>query len=142
LFPGSDQSDRNLTDCDTGFFRDTTHIIVDQDNSFKPFRAYIDDLTEATMVPLPFRSPNLNAFLECHMRSMKSKCLNRMIFFGRKSLERTLREYTAHYHHERNHQGLENQIIDLDKKVGQVNGDAQCRERLGGMLRYYYRDAA
>jgi putative transposase len=136
------QMARNLTDCESGFFRNTTHIIVDRDNSFKPFRSYIDNLTEAQMVPLPFRSPNLNAFLERFMRSMKSECLNRMIFFGRNSLERALKEYTAHYHHERNHQGLENQIIDPDESVGQMVGDVHCRERLGGMLRYYYRDAA
>jgi hypothetical protein len=53
-----------------------------------------------------------------------------------------LKEYTAHYHYERNHQGLENQIIDPDENVGQMIGEIQCRERLGGMLRYYYRDAA
>jgi putative transposase len=136
------QMARNLTDCEAGFFKDTTHIIVDQDSSFKPFRSYIDDLTEAKMVPLPFRSPHLNAFLERYMRSIKSECLNRMIFFGRKSLERALKEYTAHYHHERNHQGLENQIIDPDENLGQMIGDIHCRERLGGMLQYYYRDAA
>lgn len=76
------------------------------------------------------------------MRSIKSECLNRMIFFGENSLRRAVREYLSHYHRERNHQGLENKIIDPDEEVGQIAGKNECRERLGGMLRYYYRDAA
>ena len=68
--------------------------------------------------------------------------LDRMIFFGRDSLESALKEFTAHYHGERNHQGLGNCLIDPGGEVGQKIGEVQCRERLGGMLRYYYRDAA
>jgi hypothetical protein len=76
------------------------------------------------------------------MRSLKSECLDRMIFFGRRSLERALKQFVAHYHLERNHQGLENRIIDSGAEVGREIGEIQCRERLGGMLRYYYREAA
>ncbi len=132
----------NLTEFESGFFKNTSHIIVDGDNSFKPFNSYIDNMTKAKMVPLPFRSPNLNAYIERFMRSMKSECLNRMIFFGQRPLERALKEFATHYHHERNHQGMENQIIDPDTEVGQELGQIKCRERLGGQLRYYYRDAA
>ncbi len=76
------------------------------------------------------------------MRSMKSECLDRMIFFGRRSLERALREFVVHYHGERNHQGLGNRIIEPGEEVGRTTEGVTCRERLGGMLRYYYRKAA
>jgi putative transposase len=65
-----------------------------------------------------------------------------MIFFGRRSLERALKQFVTHFHKERNHQGLENRIIDPGDEVGREIGDVQCNERLGGMLRYYYRIAA
>ena len=62
--------------------------------------------------------------------------------FGERSLRRTALEFIAHYHQERNHQGLENRLIKPESQVGQVDGEIECRERLGGMLRYYYRRAA
>ena len=65
-----------------------------------------------------------------------------MLFFGERSLRNGIREFLDHYHRERNHQGLGNQLIDGGEEVGCVKGDVRCRERLGGMLRYYYRDAA
>ena len=65
-----------------------------------------------------------------------------MIFFGEKSLRRAVNEFIEHYHEERNHQGLGNQIIEPAGEVGAVAGKIECRERLGGMLKYYYRDAA
>ena len=76
------------------------------------------------------------------MRSMKSECLNKFIFFGEKSLRRAVKEFAQHYHSERNHQGIDNNIIDPGDEVGRGIGDVQCNERLGGMLKYYYRDAA
>jgi hypothetical protein len=57
-------------------------------------------------------------------------------------LERALKQFVAHYHLERNHQGMENRIIDPGAEVGREIGEVQCRDRLGGMLRYYYREAA
>ena len=65
-----------------------------------------------------------------------------MIFFGEKSLHRAVDAYIAHYHAERNHQGLDNRIIEPGNEVGNDTGKIECRERLGGMLRYYYREAA
>jgi hypothetical protein len=76
------------------------------------------------------------------MRSIKEECLDRMIFFGKHSLRNAVREYLAHFHAERNHQGLDNRIIDPGEEVGAVAGTIHCRERLGGMLRYYHRNAA
>ena len=65
-----------------------------------------------------------------------------MISFGEKSLRRAVNEFIEHYHGERNHQGLDNEIIEPGDEVGAVAGKIGCRERLGGMLKYYYRDAA
>ena len=65
-----------------------------------------------------------------------------MIFFDERSLSRAIREYLAHYHEERNHQGLDNRLIDPSKNVGHDAGEITHRDRLGGMLRYYYRQAA
>ena len=99
-------------------------------------------MTDTDVVLLPPRSPNLNAHLERYMRSLKSECLDRMIFFGQRSLERALKQFVTHYNTERNHQGLGNRIIDPGDEVGEGDGDVRCRERLGGMLRYYHREAA
>ena len=65
-----------------------------------------------------------------------------MIFFGEKSLRRAVTTYLKHYHAERNHQGLDNKIIESGSEVGIGIGKIECRERLGGLLKYYYRDAA
>ena len=65
-----------------------------------------------------------------------------MIFFGEKSLRRAIAAFLGHYHVERNHQGLGNQILEPGDEVGQVVGKIECREQLGGLLRYYYREAA
>ncbi len=74
--------------------------------------------------------------------SIKSECLDRMIFFGEESLRRAVGEYISHYHGERNHQGLDNGLIEGDDGVGSRHGSVRCRERLGGLLNYYYREAA
>jgi hypothetical protein len=125
-----------------GFLLGASYLLIDRDTKFLPLRAYMDEMTDTKIVLLPPRSPNLNAHLERYMRSLKSECLDKMIFFGRRSLERALKQFVAHYHRERNHQGLENRIIDPGAEVGRGIGEVQCRERLGGMLRYYYREAA
>jgi hypothetical protein len=65
-----------------------------------------------------------------------------MIFFGEDMLRRAILSYVRHYHGERNHQGLGNRLIEPGEEVGRKTGDIQCREHLGGLLRYYYRQAA
>lgn len=136
------QMARNLTNFEDGFLNDKRYLIMDRDTKFcESFRSFLDN-EDVTSVRLPPRSPNLNAHLERFMKSIKSECLHRMIFFGETSLRRAVLQYLAHYHGERNHQGLENKIIDPGREVGQVAGKIERRERLGGMLNYYYRDAA
>ncbi|WP_231742724.1 integrase core domain-containing protein [Polystyrenella longa] len=132
---------RNLTG-DDGFLECASHLILDRDTCFQPLRSFLKNQTEIEPVLLPPKSPNMNAYLERFMRSLKTECLNKMIFFGHPSLERSLKDYVVHYHSERNHQGLDNQLIEPDEEVGCVAGKVECRERLGGLLKYYYRDAA
>jgi putative transposase len=93
-------------------------------------------------IRLPPRSPNLSAHLERFIRSIKEECLDRMILFGGRSLRNAVQQFVSHYHAERNHQGLDNRIIEPGADVRRTTGDIACRERLGGMLRYYYRRAA
>lgn len=133
---------RNLTASGDGFLEGTRYVLMDRDTKFTAsFRTILND-AGAKAVRLPPRSPNLNAHLERFLRSLKEECLERMIFFGESSLRRATSEFLAHYHGERNHQGIGNRLIDPDEGVGEDAGAVCCRERLGGMLRFYYRKAA
>ncbi|MDG2388563.1 MAG: integrase core domain-containing protein [Planctomycetaceae bacterium] len=132
---------KELTNDIDGFMKDASHLIMDRDTSFITLREFLDTKTETEAVLLPPRSPNLNSFQERFFRSLKSECLDRMIFFSPRQLRRALKEYVTHYHTERNHQGLDNQLIEPDDSVGSVAGKIECSERLGGMLKYYHRAA-
>jgi putative transposase len=127
---------RNLTDCENGFLKDARHLIVDRVTSFIAMREFLEQNTETEIVLLPPKSPNLNADMERWFHSLKSEYLDRRIFFGQRSLERAVTNFVQHYHGERNHQGLGNALIALEKGVGAVAGKIECRERLGGMLKY------
>ncbi len=133
---------RNLTDDFDGLLCNSHYLLMDRDTKFSD--AFRDSLRRRNVDPvrLPPRSPNLNAYIERFMRSIKDECLDRMIFFGERSLRHAIRQYLEHYHAERNHQGLENQLIDPGRSVGKRDGSVRTSEHLGGMLRYYYRDAA
>lgn len=132
---------RNLTDAEDGFLNGLTHVLMDRDTKFsEAFRAILEQ-HNIEAVRLPPRSPNLNAHIERFFRSLKFECLDRMIFFGEASLRNAVQEYLAHYHQERNHQGLDNKIIQPDQDIGADNGTIACRERLGGLLHYYHRAA-
>jgi len=76
------------------------------------------------------------------MRSIKYECLNNIIPLGEAHLRNTISEYVDHYHHERNHQGLDNKVIEFNQKEGSDEGHIKCRQRLVGILKYYYREAA
>ena len=91
---------------------------------------------------LPAQSPNLNAYAERWVRSVKEECLSRLVLFGEASLRRALAHYEQHHHAERPHQGKGNVILfpKQDRKSGD-HGAICCRERLGGLLKYYYRKA-
>ena len=83
---------------------------------------------------LPPRSPNLNAHCERFVRSIKEEALERMVILGERSLYYAIQQYLAHYHHERNHQGLDNQLITPEPALGRQSGSVRRRERLGGLL--------
>jgi transposase InsO family protein len=91
---------------------------------------------------LPPRAPNLNAYAERFVRTIKESCLDRLILFGQGSLQKATHDFLAHYHGERNHQGLGNRLITPEKSQAGSLGTIRRRERLGGMLNYYHRQAA
>ena len=92
---------------------------------------------------LKLSSPNLNSSAERWVRSVKEECLSRLILFGESSLRRALQQYIVHYHEERNHQGKDSRILFPSRPEARRNmGAARCRERLGGLLKYYEREAA
>jgi len=133
---------RNLTDAFDGFLRGTRFLIHDRSTLFtEQFR---EMLKSAGVEPLrlPARSPNLNAFAERFVRSIKSSCLDGIILIGESSLRRAVSEFDSHYHTERNHQGLENRIIRPEFEEFPNTGTVHSRQRLGGLLRYYFREAA
>jgi transposase InsO family protein len=133
---------RNLTDCDAGFLKEARYLIHDRDPLFT--RSFRETLKSSGIdtVKLPARSPNLNAYAERFVRSIKSECLAQIIPLGEQHLRHAVKEYTEHYHVERNHQGLDNRPIE--ERLGAVDPDSvvERHERLGGVLNYYYRRAA
>jgi len=94
---------RNVTMEEWGFLAPGQYLIHDRDGKYCPAIQQLIDVAGVTRVPLPPRSPNLNAYAERWVRSVKEECLSRLIFFGEKALWHALREYSTHYHHERNH---------------------------------------
>jgi transposase InsO family protein len=136
------QMAKNLTDPFDGFLTDKKYVLMDRDSNFSAaFRGVLKD-SGVRPLRLPPKTPNLNAQLERFHRSVKSECLGRMIFFGENSLRRAVFSFLSHYHGERNHQGLGNEIIAPSDEVGAIAGKIECRERLGGILKYYYRKVA
>jgi hypothetical protein len=133
---------RNLTDCDEGFLNGFRHLIHDRDPLFtRSFRAILKS-SDVETVKLPARSPNLNAYAERFVRSIKSECLAQIIPLGERHLRKAVTEYTEHYHLERNHQGLDNRLIEEPSGEVDVNSAVVHHERLGGVLNYYERRAA
>jgi putative transposase len=133
---------RNITDLDDGFLRGKRYLILDRDAKYSGGFRNVLVREGIHVVQLPPRSPNLNAFAERFVRSIKEECLNRMIFFGQASLRHAITQYMAHYHGERNHQGLGNWLLQPLSRVGDLHGEIKRCERLGGMLSYYLREAA
>jgi transposase InsO family protein len=132
---------RDLTGWD-GFLEGKRFLIMDRDPNFTAaFRRLLSD-SGVKPVILPRRSPNLNAFAERWVLSVKSEVLDRMIILGEQHLRRVLREYLEHYHAERHHQGLDGKLIEPRAEDLGGEGEVQRRQRLGGMLSFYYREAA
>jgi putative transposase len=136
------QMSRNLTAVGDGFLTAKRFLIRDRDPRFT--MAFRETLAAADVqvVRLPPRSPNLNAYAERVVRTIKESCLDRIILVGEGSLRRAQQEFADHYHHERNHQGLGNRLIVPLARQPNLESQIACRERLGGLLKYYHRPAA
>jgi putative transposase len=132
---------RNLTDPHDGFLRDVHHLILDRDPLYTAaFQGLLRD-SGVTLVRLPARSPNLNAFAERFVESIRAECLARIVPLGEGHLRAAVRAFIDHYHAERPHQGLGNTLIATKTRdVG--HGPVRCCERLGGVLKFYDRTAA
>jgi putative transposase len=141
--PWMAQMARNLTDAIDGFLRPPLrYLLMDRDTKFtEQFQAILADCG-LNIVRLPAKSPNCNAHIERFFRSLKEEALERMIFFGEAALRDAVTEFVRHFHHERPHQGLDHQILQPGPEAGRTEGVITCHERLGGMLKYYYRAAA
>ena len=132
---------RNLTDARDGFLRGVQYLILDRDPLYSAaFRRLLRE-SGVTPLVLPAWSPNLNAFAERFVGSAKSECLYRIVPLGEGHLRTAVREFVLHYHEDRPHQGLGNELIaPRIRVVGK--GPVTCRARLGGVLKFYYRKAA
>ena len=136
------QMGRNLLDVFNGPLVDKCYLIVDRDTEYcTEFRQMLAR-EGVQVIRLPPRSPNLNAYAERYVCSAKEECLSKLIPIGQGMLRRALRKYVTHYHLERNHQGLGNEMIMPRFGSQPRDGPITRRPRLGGVLNYYERLAA
>jgi putative transposase len=135
------QIGRRVTDAVDSILHGKRYLIHDRAPLFTTEFQGILASVGVTAVKLPPQSPNLNAYAERFVRSIKESCLDRLILIGENSLRTGVREFVVHYLRERHHQGLGNRLIFPDTSPPDNKGSIQCRDRLGGMLKYYYRAA-
>jgi putative transposase len=138
-----EQVARNATMENAGYLNGCRFLLHDRDSKF--CREFRETLAAGGVkcTPLPARSPNLNAHAERWIRSIKEECLSKLILFGENSLRRVVSDFLEHFHQERNHQGKGNVLlfsIPVARESGPANA-IRCRERLGGLLKYYSRAA-
>jgi putative transposase len=141
--PWMRQIARNVTMEESGFLAPGQYLIHERDGKYCP--AFQQNIGRAgvTRVPLPPRSPNLNGYAERWVRSVKEECLSRLILFGEAALRHALTQYVEHFHYERNHQGMGNVLLfPMVNQDSAREGAIRCRERLGGLLKYYVCEAA
>ena len=132
---------RQLVDSGEGFALGKTHLIIDRDTK------YVDDFRQTLeaagvkIVLCPPHVPQCNAYAERFVRSIKEECLSRLIFLNEQHLRTTISIFSDYYGHRRNHQGIGNKLIVPPASLLEV-GCIRCQKELGGMLNYYYREAA
>ena len=131
---------RTLTDAVDGLFDSPRFLICDRDRKWSSAVEDVLGTAGVRLVRTPFRAPNCNAYAERFVRSINEECLDRIIPLGEWHFRRTLEEFVVHYHGERNHQGLGNELID-NGAYRQCRGSVRRRQRLGGLLSHYYRAA-
>jgi transposase InsO family protein len=132
---------KHVTMDDWGFLNGRRYLILDRDSKFCAAFRHIIASAGVKIIRLPPRSPNLNAFAERFVRSVKDEALSKLVLFGEEGLRRALDEFMSHYHEERNHQGVGNVLLFPSGEPAQ-QGPVECEERLGGLLEFYSRAAA
>jgi putative transposase len=136
------QMARNLTDPENGFLTGKTLLLHDRDTKYT---AHFDRLLNESGIEtpkLPAESPNLNAYAERFVRTIKEQCLSQMVITKEEKLRRVLKEYEEYYNQERCHQGLGNRIplASADGRIENTGGKIRRKQRLGGLLNVYFRD--
>jgi transposase InsO family protein len=129
---------RNATDPVDGFLRNKKFTLLDRNTKFDAAFAAILKSAGVRILRTAFQAPNMNAFVERFLRTIKDECLGKMVFFGEAMLRRALREFVEHYHEERPHQGRGNVVLRATTPMPS-DGPVIRRERLGGLLSYYHR---
>jgi Integrase core domain len=131
---------RSLTDVTDGVLVGPRFLICDRDRKWSTSVRHLLETSGVRVLQTPYRAPNCNAHAERFIRSIREECLNRVIPLGERHFRRTLAEFVVHYHRERNHQGLRSELID-DVEDRYPCGLVRRRQRIGGLLSYYYRAA-
>ena len=132
---------RQLVDAVDGFALGKTHLIIDRDTKYcEGFRAILESAGVKTVL-CPPRVPQCNAYAERFVRSIKGECLSRLVFLSEEHLRKTISIFIDHYRYRGNHQGIDNKMIEPPLSLPEV-GAIRCKKELGGMLNYYYREAA
>ena len=139
-----EQMGRNVTWEGWGFLQDRRYLLHDRDAKFSDCFRNIVMAGGVKPLKLPARSPNLNSFAERWVRSVREECLSKLVLLGEGSLRRAVGEYVTHFLEERNHQGKGNVLLfpRNEEIIGSRKGRVRCKERLGGLLKYYHREAA
>ena len=135
------QGARQLVDAVDGFALGKTHLIIDRDRKYGDGFREILESAGVKIVLCPPRVPQRNAYAERFVRSIKGGCLSRLVFLSEGHLRKTISIFIDHYRHRRNHQGIENKLIEPPASLAEV-GRIRYQKELGGMLNYYYREAA
>lgn len=132
-----EQMARNVTMDGSGFQSNCRFLLHDRDGKYCPSFRQLIEAEKVKALALPPKSPNLNAFAERWVRSVKEECLSKLILFGERSLKRALHHYEMHYHQERNHQGKDNVLLfPGPSRPTPRRGNVRRRERLGGLLKF------
>jgi putative transposase len=133
------QVGRTLTTADDGLQRRHRVLVCDRDQKWnREVRRLLGD-AGIRAVQTPFQAPNANAYAKRFVRSIKEECLDRMVPLAARHFRHAVTQFVAHYHRERNHQGLGNRLIErvTSRNVGPI----RRRRRLGGLLNHYERAA-
>jgi putative transposase len=134
------QAGRTMMAADEGALAGCRVLICDGDQKWSAPRRHMLEDSSVRVVQTPFQAPNCNAHAERVVRSIKEECLNRVVPMGERQFRRTMHAFVEQYHRERNHQGLDNELIDGASSPGDASR-IRRRQRLSGLLNYYYRAA-